>query len=166
MSETFNVDTIIYAPDRTKFFSIVITKSSIELFNKFEKANEWPYKSDYFYGSRALLGYRKNNNEKWKIRLFEIYTADIYPNYQAVKNETRIAFFSNLSEKYFNKRDSLKNRELIKINTTVLEKGFWQSVVWDSVTFKPGYFPFELNNLGEPWPALNVTYPDSLICSE
>lgn len=161
--ETFNIDTIIYSYNQSKFFATIIMKSSIDLLNDFEKT-EWGSDSSYFYGSRAVLGYRKTKKSKWQVQFFDQYIGNLFYSYESAQNYIRDSYFNRIQDQFFVKRGDNKKMELVKIGKNVTSSDFWTCVVWDSLSFRKGYFPFELNNLGEPNRTLCNEYPDTLKC--
>ncbi len=162
--DTYQIDTIIYSMNKCKFFSFVITKSNFELLLDGENEYVRNFPSNYYYGGRAILGYRKDLQSKWKLSFFEEFTADMFPTYSETKRYMQNSFFCQLKDQYYPQFDVSKRRKLIPINVNVSDTTFWTSIVWDSINFRKGYFPFELNNRSEPFDNIVVNYPDSLDC--
>lgn len=143
------IDTILYASDCNRFFSIILFKADTLLLDSIDR-EMFSFEEKYFYGGRALLGYREKINSKWKIRHFEQFIGGCYTNISNARTAMRKAYFEDLHEKYFATQDSKNKRILEPIGYNVIEEEFWNSQIWDSVTYKKGYYPFELNNIGEP----------------
>ena len=161
----FQIDTIIYSNDKSKFFAIVLFNADTNLLSE-DTRRDFDFKEKYYYGGRSILGYRGQSTLSWEVRFFWQFIGTIYPSRNEAQEDMRNVYFNELRnpERAISTRDINNKPVTIPIKYSVLDEGFWSSDLWDSLSFKRGYFPFELNNLGEVIPQIHVVIPDSLVC--
>ena len=146
-----HVDTILYSPEGLKLFSLIIVE-------KAEGEEDKP-----FHG-RAVIAYRENLNEAWKVYPINKFVVS-FGNYEGARNVLRRSYFEELK--------GMKDNKSNKFKYSLGESGFWNDLF-----FKKGldvdslyYFQTELNR-NTPTskrirdgvvPYLEIEYPQEIL---
>ncbi len=141
------VDRIFYSPDSLRVFAFVILKC----YNN----NEVTQKQGYYFNGKALVGYRENPNEIWKIYPYRSYSASVFQKYETVQNF--------LTESYMHRLKSYVDGHHVKVGYNVGDPRFWKSPIWEKGHRVPGYYNFELGTFLKPLRTLRTNYPPELL---
>lgn len=141
----FEVDSIIYSPDKLKFFAFLIEHAP-------ESNTVSSNRPVYYFSELTLIGYRNSINEIWKI--YCDYTSSVFETYNDNRNFFRRYYFGEGNFKFDSEYywdSSLKERVLITFKYNLDDTRFWDSsIVWKKGSRVPGYYGFETNGNVKP----------------
>lgn len=160
----FEVDSIIYSPDKLKFFAFLIECAP-------ESNTIYSEKPEYYYSEYTIIGYRKKTNEIWKI--YSDYYRSVLNTYNDNRATFRNYYFANGKFKYdsdYYWDSSEQDRVSIPFKYNLDDVKFWDSsIVWKKGSRILGYYGFETTGNVKPGDenAIKVIphleYPDSLL---
>lgn len=160
----FEVDSIIYSPDRLKFFAFLIQHAP-------ESNTVYSNKPEYFFSEYTLIGYRTKKDEIWKI--YSDYYKSVLNSYNDNRNTFRKYYFGDGKFKYdsdYYWDSSIQDRISIPFKYNLDDLKFWDSsIVWQKGSRIPGYYGFETTGNVKPGEENaiknlpNFQYSDSLL---
>ncbi len=142
------VEKIFYSPDSLRVFALV----SLKCYNNEEVTKK---NQEHYFNGKALIGYRENTNDIWKIFPYGAYTALLYPKHESVQ--------TYLTDRYMHRLKSYVDSDLVKVGYNVGDPRFWKSPIWEKGHRVPGYYNFELGTFLKPLRRLRTNYPPELL---
>jgi hypothetical protein len=151
LSYAIYVDTILYNPEETKLYSVVIIEYDESVLSEYDQNNFYAStETDKLYDVRGLIGFKDSNTVDWSIYHYSPLIPVGFSSYSESKRVAANFFYNEFKNR--SGISGLKNGEIYyeAYAFNINDDEFWEGCfIWERGKILPGYYNFQLENINQ-----------------